>query len=115
MSSNLRPIGTIKARLGIEPNGRVQKYFAKACAKAMDKYVPMDNGILRRYIIQGNLIIYEQEYARYQYFGISKKGVALNYHTDKHPLATSKWDLRIKTSEMNDIIKKTEKYAKFWR
>ena len=43
----LKPISEIKANLGIEPNGRVQKFFTNACRNHMDKYVPKDTGMLR--------------------------------------------------------------------
>ena len=108
MPVKLKPTSVIKARLGLEPNGRVQKFFTSECAKAMDKYVPFDEGNLADYHIEGNLIIYEQLYARYQYYGLSKSGKPLNYHTDKHPLATSYWDKHMVTADMPDIIKKIQ-------
>ena len=107
----MQPTSVIKARLGIEPNGRVEKFFTNECAKAMDKYVPFDKGNLADYRIEGNLVIYNQPYARYQYYGISKKGNKLVYHTDKHPLATSYWDKHMWTAEGQDIVKRVQKYV----
>lgn len=108
MSVDLQPISVIKAQLGIEPNGVVQKFFTSECAKAMDKYVPMRKGNLRRYYIVGNSIVYDQEYAHYQYEGISKSGKPLNYSTDKHPLATHHWDKKMWTAEGQDIVKRIQ-------
>ena len=82
MPVKLKPTSEIKARLGIEPNGRVQKFFTNTCYKHMDKYVPQRDGNLRTIVdIQADSITYEQEYAKYQYKGISKSGKPLNYRT----------------------------------
>ena len=112
MSVKMQPTSVIKAHLGIEPNGRVQKFFTQICAKKMDKYVPMDEGILRRYKIQDNLIIYDQLYANYQYEGISKYGKKLNYSTDKHPLATAHWDKEMWSAEGQDVVRQVQNYIK---
>ena len=37
MPVQLKPTSQIKARLGLEPNGRVQKFFTNSCYKHMDK------------------------------------------------------------------------------
>ncbi len=108
MPAELQPTSVIKAHLGIDPNGRVQKFFVNECARAMDKYVPMDRGILRKYYIQGNSIVYDQEYAKYQYYGVSKSGKPLVYSPDKHPLATSYWDKEMWTAEGSDIVKRIQ-------
>lgn len=110
MAFEMQPTSKIIARLGLEPNGRVQKFFTATCAKAMDKYVPFDKGNLADYRIEGSLIIYEQPYARYQYYGVSKSGKSLNYHTDKHPLATSYWDKHMVSAELQDVEKEVQKY-----
>ena len=43
----MKPISQIKANLGINPGGRVQRFFTDTCYKHMDKYVPKDIGNLR--------------------------------------------------------------------
>ena len=105
----LKPVNQIKLDLGINAGGRIQKFFTDACARHMDEYVPMDKGMLARYRIEGTEIVYHQPYARYQYYGLSKKGKPLNYHTDKHRLATSYWDKHMVSAEMGDIIDEIEK------
>ena len=66
----LKPISTIKADLGIEPNGRVQKYFTERCYQHMDKYVPKDTGMLREnVVIENDSITYQSPYAHAQYIG----------------------------------------------
>ena len=134
MPVELKPASEIKARLGIEPNGRVQKFFTSTCAKHMDKYVPMRNGNLRTNVdIQPDSITYESPYAHYQYEGKlyvmengkgayyspdygfwSKKGVAkqpsnrdLVYHTSG---TGHHWDKRMVSAEMQDVVKEVQDY-----
>ena len=108
MPVDVKPVSVIKAKLGIDANGRVQKFFTSECAKAMDKYVPMRKGNLRDYIIEGKSIIYEMPYAHYQYKGVSKSGKPLNYSKDKHPLAHKYWDKEMWTASGKDIIKRVQ-------
>ena len=105
----MKPISVIKANLGIEPNGRIQKFFTDTCYKHMDKYVPMDTGDLSDIVTRTtNTITYEMHYAHYQYKGISKKGNPLNYHKDKHPLATSYWDKKMWSAEGSTIVREVQ-------
>lgn len=82
----MKPISTIKAQLGIEPNGRVQRAFTDACYNHMDKYIPMDTGNLRRSVDKGtNYITYESPYAHYQYIGklyVMDNGKGAYYDSD---------------------------------
>lgn len=90
----------------------MQRFFTDTCRKHMDKYVPMDTGALADTWDMGvDYITYEQEYAHYQYIGVSPNGRPLNYHTDKHPLATSYWDKKMWSAEMNDVIEEVQKYV----
>lgn len=119
MPVKLKPTSVIKARLGIEPNGRVQKFFTNTCAKHMDKYVPMREGTLAETVIidgeptrnvTADTITYTQNYARYVYNGISKSGKPLNYSTDKHHLATHHWDKVMVSAEMPVVVKEVQEY-----
>lgn len=83
----LEPISTIKLRLGIEPNGKVAKFFTNTCRKHMDKYVPKDIGNLRLIVREdANSITYQSSYARYQYKGMREDGshVVRNYTTPRN-------------------------------
>ena len=108
MSVIMKPTSVIKARLGLEPGGRVQKFFTSECAKKMDKYVPMDKGNLRRYKIEDNLIIYDQPYARYQYYGMREDGthVVRNYTTSG---TGPYWDKRMVSADLPSIVKNIQK------
>jgi len=85
----LKPISEIKINLGIEPNGRVQKFFTDTCAKHMDKYIPQDTGDLRGIIHKtADSITYESNYAHYQYKGMREDGTHVinpeNYTTPRN-------------------------------
>ena len=107
----MKPTSEIKARLGIEPKGRAQKFFTNTCYKHMDKYVPKDEGNLRTIVDIGNdTITYESPYARYQYYGMREDGthVVQNYTT---PGTGPYWDKRMVSAEMQDVVKEVQKYV----
>ncbi len=112
MPVKLKSVSSISARLGIDSDGRVIKFLTQTCAKHIDKYVPYREGNLASYKISDNLIKYEQPYAKYQYYGISKYGKPLHYSTDKHPLANNYWDKRMVSAEMQDVISEVQDYIK---
>jgi hypothetical protein len=110
MPVKLKPTSQIKARLGIQPNGRVQKFFTNTCYKHMDKYVPMDEGNLRTIVdVKSDSITYESPYAKYQYYGMRADGSrpVKNYTT---PGTGTYWDKRMTSAEMQDIVKEVQDY-----
>lgn len=111
MPVNLQPTSVIKARLGIEPNGRVQKFFQETCYKRMDKYVPKDNGDLRTNVDLSNpeYIVYESPYARYQYYGVREDGTHKVQHYTT-PGTGPFWDNRMVSAEMQDVVKEVQQY-----
>lgn len=123
MPVKMNPTSVIKANLGINPGGKVQKFFTNTCALHMDKYVPMDEGILANTVVSGgsvtgnvktNSIHYEQPYARYVYYGQRQDGthVIKNYSKDKHPLAGSYWDRKMVSAEFEDVIEEVQNFLK---
>lgn len=103
----LKPISTIKAELGIEQNGRVQKYFTARCYQHMDKYVPKDTGNLRENVIlNSDSITYQSPYAHAQYVGYTK-GPVLNYTT---PGTGPYWDKRMVSAEIQDVVKECQAF-----
>ena len=81
----LKPISEIKANLGLEPNGRVQKFFTNTCRNHMDKYVPKDTGALRETVVKGtDYIKYNVPYAHAQYVGIVHGSSVRNYTTPRN-------------------------------
>ena len=110
MPVKIKPTSEIKARLGIEPNGKVQKFFTNTCYKHMDKYVPMDEGNLRTIVdIRPDSITYESPYARYQYYGIREDGTReVKNHTT--PGTGKYWDKRMVSVEMQDVVREVQNY-----
>ena len=110
MPVKLKPTSQIKTRLGLEPNGRVQKFFTNTCYKHMDKYVPKDEGNLRTIVdIESNSITYESPYARYQYYGIREDGTH-RVQNRTTPGTGTYWDKRMVSAEMQDVVKEVQDY-----
>lgn len=107
MPVTIKPTSVIKARLGIEPNGKVQKFFTETCYRYMDKYVPKDNGDLRNeHSLTANSITYEMPYAHAQYVGYTT-GEVKNYTT---PGTEPYWDKKMVSAEMVDVVKEVQNY-----
>lgn len=113
MSVKIKPTSVIKARLGINPKGRVHKFFTAECARQMDRFVPFHKGILAGTVVNGgvvtnnvteNTITYDQQYAKVVYYGI-RNGKNIIIHKDKHADATTYWDKRMWSAKGQDIIK----------
>lgn len=82
---SLNPVSKIKADLGINAGGRVQRFFTETCYKHMDKYVPKDVGNLRNIIDRGaDYITYESPYAHAQYVGVVNGSEVKNYTTPRN-------------------------------
>lgn len=135
MPLKMKPTSQIKARLGIEPNGRVQRKFQNLCYRYMDKYVPRRDGNLRKNVDLSDptRIVYNSPYAHYQYQGNlyvmengkgayyspkygfwsdkdkakTNSGRALTYHTAG---TGDHWDKRMVSAEMGDLVKKLQDY-----
>ena len=104
----IKPVSKIKAKLGIEPNGRVQKFFTNTCYKHMDKYVPMRTGDLRTNVnVEEDSITYQSPYAHAQYVGVTT-GKVKNYTT---PGTGPYWDKRMKSAEMKQVVKEVQNYV----
>ena len=88
----------------------------------MDPFVPFDEGILAGTVVEnGHItnnvttdeIIYDQEYASYQYYGMRKDGshVIKNRTLNYHPLATSYWDQAMWTAKGEEIVKRVQDFV----
>lgn len=121
----MNPTSVIKARLGIEPNGRVQKFFTNTCRIHNDKYVPKGDTKKLSSNVKTNAdsYVYKTPYAHYMYKGIlyvdpdtgssyARKDVTkvptgklLHYRN-----GGSYWDRKMVSAEMNDIVKEVQNY-----
>lgn len=111
----MKPTSVIIARLGLEPDGRVQAEFTKRCREHMDKYVPFDEGDLSTIVdVQPSWITYESSYAKYQYRGMREDGThkinEANRNRSMHPLATSYWDKKMVSAEMGEVVKEVQDF-----
>ena len=107
MAVTIKPTSVIKARLGLEVNGKVQSFFTSACQKHMDKYVPKREGNLRTNIdTQPDRITYKSPYAHAQYVGFTKGPVRRYTTAGTGPY----WDKRMKSVEMRDVVKEVQEY-----
>ena len=114
MRVKLKPTSEIIANLGLDVNGRVQRFFQETCYKHMNKYVPKRNGNLRDNVDLSNptQIVYESKpYAEIQYYGIiwGHKIPPENYTT----LGTGPyWDKRMVSAEIDDIVNEVQNYVR---
>lgn len=112
MSFKKVPDSIIFAQLGIEPNGPVQAFFTETCYKAMDKYVPKDNGDLRNITtLTKNSVTYEMPYAHYQYKGIREDGThEINPKNYTTPGTGPYWDEKMWTAEGDKVVRQVQNY-----
>lgn len=132
---DFEPISTIEVKLGIEPNGRVQRYLQNQCYRYMDKYVPRQDGNLRKNVDLSNpeYIIYESPYAHYMYEGkvmapsypIKKNGVVVGFYSPKGkrkhytgkkikyktPGTGDHWDEKMRNNDMTKLVESVQKYV----
>lgn len=133
MPVKMQPTSSIKAHLGIEPNGRVQKKFQSLCYRYMDKYVPRYEGNLRKNVDLSDptQIVYNSPYAHYQYEGklyVMDNGKGAYYSPTygfwsakgkkkhdsgrmlNHNIGGPHWDKRMVSAEMGDLVKELQAY-----
>lgn len=140
MSVKVQPISVIIADLGLEPDGKGIKYFAKRGADYMDDFVPYNEGGLAydNRVIEGNKVIYESPYAHYMYEGmamgpsipIKENGTIVGWFSPKgkpkhytgkeidyskskargHTYAGPHWDTRMWSARKDKLIKEVQDY-----
>ena len=114
MPSKLKPTSVIKARLGLTPNGKVQRKFQNSCYRHMEKYVPKREGGLRREVDLSDptMIIYEQKYAHYMYVG--KKYVMDNGKSAFYSPSYGYWSKKPKHLTNEDLVYHTPGTGPYW-
>lgn len=125
-NASLNPISKIEARLGINPNGRVQKYFTNMCYRRMGAFVPGGSSSMLNTNVQlgSDHIRYKSPYAHYQYRSIlyvdpdtgsswAKKGTTKvpTNKTLNHTIGTSYWDKKMWASQSEDAIRELQDYV----
>lgn len=119
----MKPIGVILARLGIDKNGRVQRFLTETVNLRITRYMPFRTGVLAtklKFVSSPTEITVNGPYARYQYYGKVMVGkppkqvtdIDLNYDKTKHPNAGPFWDRRMMAAEKDVIVREVQAYVK---
>ena len=113
---------------GLNEQGNVVRFLRDDADRLINKFVPFDNGMLRRNKTypKNNEIKYTSSYAKYQYYGklmLAKNGSSwaklgekkvktsknLKYHTSG---TGAKWDKLMMQRHKKDLVKDVENYIK---
>ena len=119
----MKPVGAILARLGIDKNGRVQRFLTETVNRRITRYMPFRTGVLAtklKFVSSPTEITVNGPYARYQYYGKVMVGrppkqvtdIDLNYDKTKHPNAGPFWDRRMMAAEKDVIVREVQAYVK---
>lgn len=119
----MKPVGVILARLGVDRNGRVQRFLTETVNRRITRYMPFRTGVLAtklKFVSSPTEITVNGPYARYQYYGKVMVGkppkqvtdIDLNYDKTKHPNAGPFWDRRMMAAEKDVIVREVQAYVK---
>lgn len=119
----MKPIATILARLGIDKNGRVQRFLTETVNRRITRYMPFRTGVLAtklKFVSSPTEITVNGPYARYQYYGKVMVGkppkqvtdTGLTYDKTKHPNAGPFWDRRLMAAERDAIVQDVQERIK---
>lgn len=122
----------IVERCGMGPDNYLRRYFAGRVRAYCDPYVPMQSGMLKKtsYVThEGDMIIYDQPYARIHYYGevmgpnvLTKKGwrsmakkggkklTGREFKYNGAPMRGNKWDQRMLEERKGDLEKDLQAY-----
>ena len=107
--------GTIKRNLGVNEQGRVQRFVTDEVFTRLLPYIPKRSGVLRSMAreVSATQIKVTSPYARVQFFGVTKHGVPFNYNlATGGAKAGSHWDRRLLQDEGAAIIAKTNRFIR---
>ena len=101
-------------KLGADERGDVQRFVTEEVFRRMLPYIPCKTGHLREtaHVKNTTRIRVWAEYAKKQFFGVSKGGVPFDYDTVGNPKAGPHWDRRLMADEGASIARAATDYAK---
>lgn len=122
----------ILSERGLGSSKKVQKYLASEVVRLSDKYVPMQQGMLknqRQIASDGSQIVYTQPYAHYQYYGevygpnytngkrfwsgkAPKKPTGRKLTYNGAPMRGPRWTERMFADKREEIERSIEAYIK---
>lgn len=92
----------------ITNNTRLGIFMAETCARYMNKFIPMDTGMLsQNFITKPFKVIYNSPYAHRVFFGEH-----FNFSKEQHPLATARWDIACGRADGNRIAKEINSFMR---
>lgn len=108
VSINIKMSETILKNRGVKDCGAVQRKLDSDVLNYCSGFVPRRSGALINSGYKGTkigsgVICYSSPYARYQYYGVSKKGKALHYHGGGQ--RGSFWFDRMKATKKYSLLK----------
>ena len=104
---------------GLGGDNRAQVFLASEVKRLSDKYVPMQQGLLKNQSViasDGSTLTYTQPYAHYQYYGEAMAGRAPKQYTGKAldyhgaPMRGSFWDKRMMADRGEEITENVKNY-----
>lgn len=99
--------GKLVDKFGLQKDGKAQLFLANTCFRRMQKYTPQDTGTMSTTAtIKPGKIIYETDYAYYQYIG-KTKGKVKHYTT---PRTGKYWDRKMKNAEGQMVVQEVSNY-----
>jgi hypothetical protein len=106
----------IMKRLGIDAQGRVQKFHTANVLRRIEKYMPYRTGLTIKLMIAQSPVNKPEirvnvPYAKRLYYGYSAKGNPLKYNKTKNPLAGPKWDVRLAAVEGAAMLADLQRFA----
>jgi len=128
MKAKVKMVSTsiIHANLGIEQNGKAEKYLTNMVYRRMGPFVPggTSSELNKNVQLRTGAITYKSPYAHYQYRSIlyvdpdtgsswARKGVTKT-PTNRilhHTIGTSYWDKKMWASQKEDAIKELQEYV----
>lgn len=103
--------GKIVSKFNLQDNGSAQLFLANTCFRRMDKYTPRDTHTMATTAtIKPGKIIYDTEYAYYQYEGYTNGEV--KHYSHQNGYRGKKWDKRMWNNEKDLVAKEVNKYIK---
>lgn len=111
----------ILSERGLGSSDKVQKYLASEVVRLSDKYVPMQQGMLKnqtQIASDGSQIVYTQPYAHYQYYGEVMAGRAPKSYTGRKlkyngaPMRGARWTERMLADKREELERNIEAYIK---
>lgn len=95
----------------MQKGGNAELFLANTCFKRMAKYTPWKTGTMATTVsVTPGKITYNEEYALYQYEGITK-GPVKHYSNNASGIRGKYWDKRMYNAEKDLVVKELEGYV----